>query len=728
LDLRQLKENMLAHNPAADVGLVERALKFGRLAHQGQHRASGEAYIRHPVAVAGLLAEIGLDAATVAAGLLHDVVEDTGVTLDRVQAEFGDDIAFLVDGVTKLGRVELKSGEDEQIENLRKMVVAMARDPRVLFIKLADRLHNLRTLGHLSIPRRREIARETLDVFAPLAHRLGVFRFKWELEDLALLHLEPDRYQRLAVLVKKKRTEREAYIAEVVARLRDALDKGGIAAEIAGRPKHFYSIYKKVYGQGKDFSEIYDLSAVRVQVNTVKDCYGAMGIIHTLWKPIPGRFKDFIATPKPNGYQSLHTTVIGAEGEPFEIQIRTREMHRLAEYGLAAHWRYKDGGAAGDLDQKLLKQFQRMVEWQYDLQSVPEFIEALQLDVFTDEVFVFTPKGDVIDLPLGSCPVDFAYRIHTDIGHRCVGARVNGRIEPLDYKLKNGDIVQILTGKANAGPSWDWLALVKTPGARNRIRQWFKKEHREEYLAQGQRELERELKRLGLEPRDALRQEWLEDIARRANCQSVEDLYLACGSGGISIQQVVHRLREELEREKSQSRDRQAAEAAVAAMQAPAPRPERGVPGQVVRVKGIDNVLVRFAHCCNPIPGDAIIGYVTRGRGVSIHRADCPNMAQYSKEKERLIDVAWDRVDATSYPVEIAVSALDRPDLLLDVTSAISSGRTNILSAKARNRDQRAYIDFVLEIRDVAHLERLITQVSRVRDVLSVERVVRGPR
>lgn len=722
MTVEQLKGMVRKYNPKADLDLLEKSYRFSRLAHRGQYRVSGEDYIEHPLAVAAILAELELDIITLVAALLHDVVEDTGVTLREIQAEFGDEVTLLVDGVTKLGRLEWRTQEEEQVENLRKMFLAMARDIRVILIKLADRLHNLRTLKHLPPERQADIARETLEIFAPLAHRLGIFRMKWELEDSALRFLEPERYRELLDRVAKKRGEREEYINEVISILRDRLTRAGIRADIQGRPKHFYSIYKKMYEQGKDFSEIYDLIAVRVIVDTVKDCYGTLGIVHTLWKPIPGRFKDFVAMPKPNMYQSIHTTVMGPHGDPFEIQIRTVDMHRTAEYGIAAHWKYKEGGKTNrDFDEKL-SWLRQILEWQHDLRDAREFMESLRIDLFDDEVFVFTPKGDVVDLPAGASPIDFAYRIHTDIGHQCVGARVNGRIVPLDYQLKNGDIVEILTGKQSSGPSWDWLNIVKTSNARNKIRQWFRREQREENIEKGRDALEREARRLGHDFHELWRPEWVEEIAGRFSCRGEEDIFLAVGCGVLSPYQVVNRLREEYRKEKQQADrlnlDRLAREVRWE---------DYGRPSDGVRVKGIDNVLVRFSRCCNPIPGDAIIGYVTRGRGVSIHRLDCPNMGQYMNERERVIEVAWDRVDAAYYPVEIAVSALDRPGLLSDVARVVAETQTNILFARARtdNRNRRAHIDLVLEIQSVGQLSSIAQRISRIRDVLSVDRVVR---
>ncbi len=718
MSLGDLKRRVREYLPGADLSLVERAHHFSWEAHQGQKRLSGEAFIEHPLAVAQILAELELDLTSIAAALLHDVAEDTGVHLEEIKETFGKEIADLVDGVTKLGRLEFKSQEEEQVENLRKMFLAMAKDIRVVLIKLADRLHNMRTLNHLPPGRQRNIARETLEVFAPLAHRLGIYRIKWELEDLALRFMEPDRYFDLSERVAKKRGERENYINQVVQILRVKLDEVGLKADIQGRAKHFYSIYKKMQQEGRAFSEIYDLVAVRVITESVRDCYAILGIIHSLWKPIPGRFKDYIAMPKSNMYQSLHTTVIGPEGEPLEVQIRTWEMHRTAEYGIAAHWRYKEGGRGDrDFDEKL-SWLRQILEWQHDLRDAREFMESLKIDLFDDEVFVFTPKGDVIDLPAGSSPIDFAYQIHTDVGHRCVGAKVNGKIVPLDYRLQNGDIVEILTSKKAAGPGSDWLNIVKTSSARSKIRAWFKREKRAENLAKGQELLEKEIRRQGHQVQELYREEWMDKVARRVGFQNEEDLLVAIGYGGISAQYVVAKLRDRWLKENQDK-------AAVVLDDARAEREPK--PFEGVKVKGVENILVRFSRCCNPVPGDPILGYITRGRGVSIHRADCPNITQYARSPERLIEVNWDEVNTTSYPVEIAINSIDRPGLLSDVANVVAENRVNILTARARtNRNKTATINIVLQIRNLEQLDYIIQRVKRVKDVLAVERVSRN--
>ncbi|MDA8065284.1 MAG: bifunctional (p)ppGpp synthetase/guanosine-3',5'-bis(diphosphate) 3'-pyrophosphohydrolase [Thermaerobacter sp.] len=708
-----LEKKVLEYSPGADTGLLRRAWEFAAQAHAGQQRISGKPYIEHPLAVGGLLAELQLDLPTVAAGLLHDVVEDCAVTSQEVQERFGGEVAGLVEGVTKLGRLSFRSREEEQGENLRKMFLAMAKDIRVILIKLADRLHNMRTLRHLAPERQLQIAQETLEIYAPLAHRLGIFRMKWELEDLSFRYLEPERYRELVKKVAARRREREAYIEQIITTLRESLAGAGIAAEIQGRPKHFYSIYRKMWSQGKAFDQIYDLMAVRVVVATVQDCYAVLGLVHTLWKPMPGRFKDYIAMPKSNMYQSLHTTLIGAGGDTFEIQIRTREMHRTAEFGIAAHWRYKEGGRADTLDDKLAW-LRGLLEWQRDLRDARDFMDNLKVDLFDDEVFVFTPKGDVVDLPADSTPLDFAYRIHTDVGHHCVGAKCNGKIVPLEYRLKNGDIVEVLTNKSS-GPSADWLNIVQTAGAKNRIRQWFKAKNREENLQRGREALEREVRRQGFESHELLRPEWLEEASRRYNLQLPDDLFVSVGYGGLSAQQVVNRLREEHRK----------------SFPGPAPRETGswtgfGKPSNGVRVKGIDNVLVRFSRCCSPVPGEPIIGYVTRGRGVSVHRADCPNARHLAGERERAIEVAWDQAVRSVHPVELQVHALDRSGLSADVFNAVADNRVNILNAKVRTfKNHTALIDVVIEVQHMGELQSITDRIRRVDAVLSVERVAK---
>lgn len=730
MSFAELKMKLHKKSPQARLEIVDKAYKFAEEAHRNQHRNSGEDFIFHPLEVAHILVELGMDEGTIAASLLHDVVEDTPFTITDIEREFGSEIALLVDGVTKLGRIEYKSKMEQQVENLRKMFLAMAKDIRVILIKLADRLHNMRTLNYHSIEKQKEIAQETLEIFAPLADRLGIFRIKWELEDLAFRYLKPQGYYDIVKGIALKRREREAYINEVIVQLRERLNEVEIHADIAGRPKHLYSIYRKMINQNKGLNEIYDLIAVRVIVKSVNDCYGALGVIHTLWKPLPGRFKDYIAMPKPNMYQSLHTTLIGVHGEPFEIQIRTYEMHRTAEYGIAAHWKYKEGcnkeggnkATSVRFEQKL-SWLRQLLEWQKDSRDAGEFMESLKIDLFSDTVFVFTPKGDVVELPAGSCPVDFAYRVHTDVGHRCVGAKINGRIVPLDTKLTNGDILEILTSKQGGAPSRDWLAFVKTSQAKNKIRLWFKKEQREDNIVRGRESLEREIRKLGLEPGSILKQESLLAIGKSQNLVGLDDLYAAIGDGALSINKVLGRLREELskeEREKLQL---------AAFQQGEEKKPTLyGKASHGVQVKGVDNVLVRFSRCCNPLPGDDITGYITRGRGVSIHRRDCSNILSHTQEeRERVVEVMWaDEIDST-YPVDIRVYGRDKPRLVTEVINTVLDTRTHILGINAWvGKNNITNIQLRVEIRNVEQLKVVMQKIRKVQDITNVERVYSG--
>ncbi len=730
-ELEALKAKILSYAPGADLDLIERAYAFAERAHAGQKRLSGDPFIAHPAAVAMILADLELDPGTIAAGLLHDVVEDTKTGLPDVEREFGQEMAHLVDGVTKLSRIEYRSREDEQVENLRKMLLAMSQDIRVLLIRLADRLHNMRTLSYLPPDRQKITAQETLDVYGPLAHRLGAYRLKMELEDLGLRYLEPERYRELVTMVARKRAEREEITQQIIAILKGKLGEAGIKADISGRAKHFYSIYRKMYVQGRPFSDIYDLIAIRVIVDTKDECYAALGLVHELWKPIPGRFKDFVAMPKPNLYQSLHTTVVGPNGEPFEIQIRTWEMHHVAEYGIAAHWRYKEGGAADPGFEKKLSWLRQIMEWQRDLPDSREFMESLKVDLFTDEVLVFTPKGDVIELPAGATPIDFAYRVHTDVGHRCIGAKVNGRMVPLDSALQNGDIVEILTSKQIGGPSWDWLTMVKTTGAKQKIRQWFKRERRDEHITRGKELVDKEVRRRGLAREDLLKDEWLDAVAHRFSLTSPEELYAAIGYGGITVQYVVQKLVEEDERERRRATlvDLERLQKELKQAQAAAPTaPGYGRPVKGVRVRGVDNVLIRFSHCCNPLPGDAIVGYITRGRGVSVHRLDCPNVKYLSSEAERLIEVTWDKDAPQTFSTTLVISAFDRPGLLSDVVNTVAETRTNLSYVNARSgKDKTATIDLVLEISSLEQLRHILERISKIRDVFSVSRASGGP-
>ncbi|AST58895.1 (P)ppGpp synthetase, RelA/SpoT family [Thermoanaerobacterium thermosaccharolyticum] len=699
-----------------DINLIFKAYDYALKAHEGQYRNSGEPYIVHPVEVAMILTNLELDVSTIASGLLHDVIEDTSITYDDIKNEFGQEIADLVDGVTKLGMIEYKSKVEQQAENMRKMLIAMAKDIRVIMIKLADRLHNMRTLKYLSEEKQKEKAQETLEIYAPIAHRLGMSMIKWELEDLSLRYLHPDDYYSLVEKVAKKRKEREESIKELIDKLKEKLNEIGIKAEVDGRPKHFYSIYKKMKQQNKTFEQIYDLMAVRVIVNTVKDCYGTLGAVHTLWKPMPGRFKDYIAMPKPNMYQSLHTTVIGPKGEPFEIQIRTWDMHRTAEYGIAAHWKYKEGKSYEDEFDAKLSWLRQLLEWQRELKDAKEFMETLKIDLFTDEVYVFTPKGDVISLPAGSTPIDFAYSIHTEIGHRLNGAKVNGKIVPIDYELKNGDIVEILTTtNSDRGPSRDWLQIVKSSQAKNKIRQWFKKEKREENIERGEEIFYRELKRHGIQ-QSQLKGDIMESVLRKLNMHSEEDLFAAIGFGGLALNQIIPRIKEELKQIESEDKKQNTPIAEIKK------KPKIG--GMGVIVKGEDNVMVRFSKCCSPVPGDEIVGYVTKGRGVSIHRKDCPNIKDYVYDKNRIVEVEWDQGKNIAYQADIQIMANDRYGLLTDVTSILADIKISVRAVNARTtKDNVAIINLTLEITSREQLEKIMNKLKALDGVTDVYRI-----
>jgi len=716
LAVLELGHDIGSHLSMEDRELIRKAYVFAAKAHAGQKRLSGEDFIEHPVAVARILSELEGDGETLAAALLHDVVEDTAVKLEEIGQEFGDEVAKLVDGVTKLSRIEFHSRVEEQVSNLRKMFLAMAEDWRVVVIRLADRLHNLRTLGALPLEKQKRTAEETLEIYAPLAHRLGIWRLKWELEDLAFRHLEPEEYYSLAKRIAAKRSQREAEAAMVIQRIKERLAEAGIPGEVQGRAKNLYSIYRKMRSQGRDLSEIYDLLAVRVIVNTVTDCYEVLGIVHTLWKPVPGRFKDYIAMPKPNGYQSLHTTVVGPLGEPFEIQIRTKDMDRTAEYGSAAHWRYKEGGKGDKSFDQKMAWLRQLLDWQREMADAREFMEALKIDVFNDEVFVFTPKGDVVDLPVGSTPLDFAYKIHTDVGNHCVGARVNGRMVPLDYRLNTGDIVEILTSRQCAGPSRDWLEIVKSPQARSKIRAFFKRQLREEDIARGEALVEKEVKKLGLQLRALEEAGVVSSVLEKLGYPDLRNLCAAVAYGGISPVHVASRLREEALRLKPDLLPEK--EEPVRAVQ----RKPRG-PEEAIVVKGMRDFLVRLAHCCNPVPGDPIIGYVTRGRGVTVHRLDCPTLEGY-QDRERFIEAAWEKTDGVSYPVEILVEGQDRPGLFADVTSIIADLGANILNASAKGQvDGRAKISITFEIHNLDELKKASSGIRQVRGIDRVQRV-----
>ncbi|WP_213975767.1 RelA/SpoT family protein [Tepidanaerobacter acetatoxydans] len=719
MDFDSLEKQILSYSPSADLDLIRKAYMFAKEAHSGQHRVSGELFISHPLGVAMILADLELDIPTIAAGLLHDVVEDTDYAIEDIEKNFGSEIAILVDGVTKLGKLEFKTKEEQQAENLRKMFFAMAKDIRIILIKLADRLHNMRTLKSMPEEKQREKAMETIDIFAPLAHRLGISKIKWELEDLALRYLEPEHYYDLVEKVAKKRQERENHINKMIDILNERLLATGINAEIQGRPKHFYSIYKKMKDQNKTFEQIYDLTAVRVIVNTVKDCYGALGVVHTLWKPIPGRFKDYIAMPKPNMYQSLHTTVIDSSGDPLEIQIRTYEMHKTAEYGIAAHWRYKEGDKNSNEFEQKLSWLREILDWQRELRDAKDFMENLKIDLFTDEVYVFTPKGDVIDLPMGSCPIDFAYRIHTDVGNRCIGAKVNGKMVPLDYKLANGDIVEIVTSGHSNGPSRDWLNIVKSPQAKNKIRQWFKKERRDENIARGKEMLEKEAHRQGYDIYQLIKFDFMNNLLKRMSFANIDDMFAAIGYGAVTTKQILQKILDEYKKSVKLNKPEILIEKSNNKLKTKK-KIDHGI-----KIDGIDNLLVKFSRCCNPVPGDKIVGYITRGRGVSIHRQDCKNVSSGVFDKERLVDVKWEGFEETSYPVEIQASAYDRPGILSEVINLVGDMKTNIDAINARTtKDGVAIIDLILEINNKQHLENVMQKIKKINGIYNIRRVM----
>ncbi|WP_099158624.1 RelA/SpoT family protein [Virgibacillus ndiopensis] len=709
-----------------DAAFIRRAFQYAEHAHADQFRKSGEPYIIHPVQVAGILVELEMDPETIAGGFLHDVVEDTDVTVDQLEEEFNHEVAMLVDGVTKLGKIKYKSKEAIQAENHRKMFVAMAKDIRVILIKLADRLHNMRTLKHLPPAKQRRISNETLEIFAPLAHRLGISTIKWELEDTALRYLNPQQYYRIVQLMKQKREQRESYIKDVMDEVNHQLEEVNLEADISGRPKHLYSIYRKMVKQNKQFNEIYDLLAVRIIVESIKDCYAVLGIIHTCWKPMPGRFKDYIAMPKPNLYQSLHTTVIGPKGDPLEVQIRTKEMHEIAEYGIAAHWAYKEGRQLNKDKQSFeekLTWFREILEWQNETHDAEEFMESLKVDLFSDMVYVFTPKGDVIELPSGSVPLDFAYKIHTEIGNQTIGAKINGKMEPLDYKLKNGDIIEVMTSKHSYGPSQDWLNVTQTSQAKNKIKQFFKKQRRDENVAKGKDLVEKEIRALSLEPKDVLTQENLKRVYEKFNFTNADDMYAAVGYQGLTAAIIATRLTDKIRA--TQKKEQDLAQT-LENVKSEVKEKKSHKRDSGVQVEGVDNLLVRLSKCCNPVPGDTIVGYITKGRGVSVHRADCPNV-QTEEAQQRYLEVKWksEQTDKKQYHVDLEISGYDRRGLLNEVLQAVNETKTNITQVNGRSdRNKMAIINITILIHNTNHLRKIVERIKQIKDVYTVTRTL----
>lgn len=721
--VKKIKENCVNIN----MDMVNKAFNLAFEAHKEQKRDSGEPYIIHPIEVATILAELGMDTSTIVAGLLHDVIEDTEYTYDDIKKIFGEEVANLVSGVTKITKMEYKSKEEQQADNFRKMLLAMADDIRVIIIKLADRLHNMRTLKYRKKEKQKKTAMETLDIYAPLAHRLGISKIKWELEDLSFRYIHEEEYYDLVKQVAEKRAEREIYIKNIIEEMYNKLEEAGIDSDIDGRPKHFFSIYKKMVNKNKSIEQIFDLTAIRVLVNTVKDCYEVLGIVHTIYKPIPGRFKDYIAMPKPNMYQSLHTTVIGPQGKTFEIQIRTFEMHRTAEYGIAAHWKYKEGDNNSETKEKNFESklvwLRDMLEFQKETADAEEFIEGFKIDLFTDEIFLFTPKGVVIDLPNEATPIDFAYRIHTDIGNKCVGAKVNGKIVPLDYKLKTGEIVEVLTSNNAKGPNIDWLNIAKSNQAKSKIRSWFKKSKKEENISKGKEVFEKELKKQGVHFADIAKGETYEKFVKRNNINCMDDLYALIGLGAISASSFICKLKDE-----NKSKDEKVIEENTnKIIEENIFKAKRKTVDNTVgiTVKGVDNIMIRFAKCCNPVPGDDIMGYITKGRGVSVHRADCGNLKSLIMEDgAKVVDVSWGSSNGRAYIAEIQVKAEDIGELLTDIMGVISELNLQLNAVNAKSAKGRiAYVNIKVKIDSVDILKNLMRKIRHLKGVIDVYRV-----
>ncbi len=716
-------KKMKINRKKTNVALIQKAYKFAEEHHRGQKRLSGEDYIIHPLNVAYILADLQLDDATICAALLHDVVEDTDVTNEDIIKNFGKEIAEMVAGVTKLGKIQYVTIEEEQVENYRKMFLAMGKDIRVILIKLADRLHNMRTLSNLKRDRQIANAKETMDLYAPLANRLGIYSLKWELEDLGFRYLYPEEYRELVLSIEKKREERIEFINKIMEEIQVALKKQKIVAEVTGRAKHLYSIYRKMQRDNITIDQVYDLFALRIIVNSVKDCYAALGVVHDLYTPMPGRFKDYIAVPKPNMYQSIHNTLIGPKGTPFEVQVRTWDMHRVAEYGIAAHWAYKEANRFKKsnvvVEEDKLSWLRETLEWQKDMQDPTEFLRTLKTELFEDEVYVFTPKGEIKTLPRDATPIDFAYSIHAEVGHRMVGCKVNSKMMPIVTKLKSGDIVEIITSDTAKGPSRDWLKIVKSSNAKTRIQQWFKKTEREENIEKGKDILDKEIKKIGMLHSDLFKPEWIQVALNRYNYNSVEDMYASIGFGGISPNKIITRLLEEYKKEHEEETIEEKIQELVTEKSSKRKAPKSGV-----IVKGIDNCLVKFSKCCNPVPGDDIIGYVTKGRGVSVHRKDCSNLKDLLSEEERIIEVEWyDETNKAEYNVDIEILANDRTGLLSDVVKEITNQKINIMGVNTRtSKDRIATINTTLEVQNIEQLNQVIKQIRKVDSVYEVTR------
>ena len=714
-------KRQLEVNPKYDIELIGRAYDVAAKMHEGQLRKSGEPYLIHPIAVVKILAELGMDEDTLVAGLLHDVVEDTEYTKEQLVEEFGDEVALLVDGVTKIGALAFENKEERQAETLRKMFLAMSKDIRVLIIKLADRLHNLRTINYMTANKIKEKCSETLDIYAPLASRLGIYSVKFELEDICMRYLWPDEYKDLSEKIHAKKEEREEGLNKIIHEVNEALKDSEIEYEIYGRTKHFYSIFRKMKYQNKQLDEIFDLMAVRIIVDSVKDCYSILGLVHSMWTPIPGRFKDYIAMPKPNMYQSIHTTVMGDNGSPFEIQIRTKEMHRIAEYGIAAHWKYKEG-VSQDQEEVKLSWLRQSIEWQKDLDNPKEFLETLKMDLFENQVFVFTPKGDVMELPAGSTPLDFAFKVHSEVGAKCVGAKINGKMVTIDHKLENGDIIEIVTSANSSGPSIDWLKIVKTSTARTKIRQWLKKENKSDGIDKGKVLIDKYVRKKGYEPKEVLKNSYVAKLVKELGLRDSDELYMQISNGGTVVSNAASKLfaMYNADQEKENKKDK----VDEIKVKETSTKKNKNTSNKGIIVKGMEGLLVRVAKCCNPVPGDEIIGYITKGRGVSVHRKDCPNMVSLpEEEKQRFIDVEWERDAHESYEADITVIAEDRKGLFSDLSKVCENSNTNITGVNAKTDvDGNATVSLTVVISNIGQIGKLMLAMKSIEGVYEVYR------